>query len=376
MRPLPYPPKQRVLPLVRTLLGIVALTGPAGTRAQPVDLLFRHGAVYTEDAARSWAEAVGILDGRIVYIGSDRESTSRIAAKTIVVDLKGKMLVPGFHDAHVHPIEGGIGLRECDLHGLTNQDQVLLAIRAYAHRHPEDPWVRGGGWELPVFQNANPNKLLLDKIVPDRAVFLSSSDGHSAWVNSRALQIAGVTAATPDPVPGHIERDPRSGEPSGTLREDAAELVRKSLPKYTRAECVQGLRKGLSLANRFGITSLQEARAEEEHLGAYLELDRRGELTARVIAAPLVDPSKGTNEVARLAHLREEYRGRRLNVSAAKIFADGVIESHTAALLEPSGDPMKIAEKPTSSLNDLRNWLPRSIARDSDPHPRYWRSSD
>jgi hypothetical protein len=301
----------------------------------PADLVLRNGAIYTMDAARTWAEAVAIDDGRIVYVGTEDGLKPWQGARTKLLDLKGKMVLPGFHDSHVHPVSGGIELGECNLNGLGTQQQILDAIRRYAGQNPNAPWIRGGGWDLPIFPNANPHKSLLDSIVSGRPVFLTAADGHSAWANSKALQIAGITKDTRDTPNGRIERDPKTGEPTGTLREDAAALVSKHLPEHTPEDYLNGLRRGLEMANRFGITSLQEASADEDLLAAYMELDRRGELTARVVAAMEVDPAQGVAQIPRLKAWRQKYQDTRLRANAVKIFADGVIEARTAAVLEP-----------------------------------------
>jgi predicted amidohydrolase YtcJ len=312
----------------------------------PADLVLRNGAVYTVDAVRSWAEAVAVSKGRIVYVGADAGVRQFVGPRTAVVDLQGKMVLPGFHDSHVHPVSGGIELAECNLNELETPEQVLDAVARCAREHPSDPWVRGGGWQLPIFPGGNPRKELLDKVVPDRPVYLTAADGHSAWVNTRALELAGVTAKTPDPPSGRVERDPATGQPSGTLRESAMDLVSRHLPAYGPERYLDGARRGLKLANSFGITSLQEASAGEDSLRAYAELDRRGELTARVVAALYADPREGAAQVGRLAELRARYRGRRFRATSAKIFADGVIEGHTAALLEPYLDRSGDAGKP------------------------------
>lgn len=303
--------------------------------AKTADMVFLNAAAYTMNASRAWAEAVAIKQGRIVYVGADNGARIFIGPRTRVVDLRGKMLLPGFHDSHVHIVMGGIELGECVLSDLTTEQQILEAVRRYAEQNPQAKWIRGSGWQLPVFANANPHKSLLDKTVPDRPVLLVAADGHSAWANSRALEIAKVTKNTPDPKPGRIERDAETGEPTGTLREDAIELVSKHLPEYTMEDYVKGLRRGLEMANRYGITSFQDANCDESQLKAYAELDRRGELTARVVAALSVNPSNGISQVPRLTELRKKYHGRRLRATATKIFADGVIEARTAALLEP-----------------------------------------
>ena len=319
--------------MLAVLLGVLA--AGAAPAPQPAELVFQHGAVYTVDGARSWAEAVAVSGGRIVYVGTDAGVRAWIGPTTRVVDLSGKMLLPAFHDSHVHPISGGVEAAECDLNGLATQEAVLEAVRKYAAVHPEATWIRGGGWELPMFPAGNPSKALLDRVVPDRPVFLSATDGHSVWVNSKALALAGVTKATPDPPYGRIERDPTTGEASGALRESASDLVGRLLPPHSARELEDGLRTALRIANGFGLTSLQEASASEEELAAYAAADAAGTLTARVNASITVDTDKGVAELPRLKALRARYRGKRLRSNGAKIFADGVLETRTASVLEP-----------------------------------------
>jgi hypothetical protein len=286
------------------------------------------------DPQRPEATAIAIRGGRIAYVGGDERVARSIGPGTRVIELEGRLVLPGFHDTHVHPVTGGIELGECDLNEAEDRAAVLAMVRECARQAPLGAWIRGGGWQLPLFPGANPGRLLLDSLVGDRPAYLSAADGHSAWVSSAALAAAGVTRATPDPPNGRIERDAR-GEPSGTLRESAMALVSRVLPEYTAEDYVAGLRRGLAMANRFGITSLHEASADERILEAYATLERAGELTARVIASLRVDLDAGAGEVERLAALRERYTARLLRPVAAKIFADGVIEARTAALLAP-----------------------------------------
>ena len=317
------------------LLAILAAGAAPPERPEPAELVFRHGAVYTVDATRSWAQAVAVAGGRIVWVGQDADAARWIGPKSRVVDLAGRMLLPAFHDSHAHPIDGGIDALEVDLHGLATPDEVFEKIRAYAAAHPDAAWVRGSGWELPTFPDANPTKQMLDRIVPDRPVLLYAMDGHSAWVNSKALAIAGVTKVTADPPHGRIERDPTTGEPSGALREDAADLVATHMPKRTARDYADGLAQALRSANALGLTSLQEANASEEDLAAYAAADASGSLSARIVASIHCDTDKGVAGVPRLVALREKYRGRRLRAGGVKIFADGVLETRTAAMLEP-----------------------------------------
>src|SRR5262245_17227442 len=299
----------------------------------PADLVLRGAAVYTVDGARSWAEAVAVSKGRIVFVGTDAGAAAWIGPATTVMDLAGKMVLPAFHDAHVHPVSSGVEALECDLNGLATQEEILEKIKTYAAAHPNLPWIRGGGWDLTIFPDGNPSKALLDSVVPDRPAYLSANDGHSIWVNSKALALAGVTSATPDPPSGRIERD-ASGQPSGTLR-DASSLISKFLPKRNAKEYTEGLAEALRIANGFGLTSLVEASASEEDLEAYAALDARGQLTARVLASLHVDTDKGLSEIPRLKALRQKYAKGRARTNAAKIFADGVLETRTASVLEP-----------------------------------------
>ena len=307
---------------------------PDAAEPKFADTVFRNGAVYTVDAARSWAETVAVRGGRIAYVGSDSGVASWIGPATRSIDLQGKMLLPGFHDSHVHLIGGGIELSECDINGLITVDQILAAVKRYSDLYPERKWIQGGGWPLTV-EEGNPHKSLLDNVVSDRPVMLDAFDGHSIWVNSKALEIAGITKETVDPVRGRIERDPKTGEPTGTLREAACRLVVNKIPPYTHQEYVKGLRRGLERANRFGITSVQEASVGEPHLNALDELDRSNELTVRTVAAMRIDPSRFSSQIPQFVEWREKYRGKRLKTTAVKIFQDGVIESRTAALLAP-----------------------------------------
>lgn len=315
-----------VAALVSTGAGSEA--GPA-----PADLVLTGAAVYTVDGARSWAEAVAVSGGQIVYVGTDAGAKPWIGASTKVVDLAGKMVLPAFHDAHAHPRDG-VDLFECDLTGLTSVDAILEAVRVYVRDHPDASWIRGSGWEVTLFPDGNPSKALLDRVVPDRPVLLYTNDGHSAWVNSKALKIGGITKATPDPPHGRIERQ-ASGEPSGTLREDAVQLVSQHLPRRTAKELEAGQRKGIEIANSFGITSVQDANVSEDNLKAYAALDSAGALTARISAAIGARTDRALADVPRLRDLRAKYRGKRFHADAVKIYADGVIETRTAALLEP-----------------------------------------
>jgi hypothetical protein len=329
------------------VLALLLAASFAASCARPpverADLILTNAAVATMAADAPRAEALAVAGGKIVYVGTSRRALRRRGGATRVVDLGGRMVLPAFQDSHIHLVMGGLESLSCNVAELDTKEAVYARIREYAAAHPDRPWVTGGGWALPLFPQANPRKEDLDAVVPDRPAVLDAADGHSAWVNSRALALAGITRDTPDPAGGRIERDPRTGEPTGTLRESAAGLVERLVPDLGPEDYRRGLRAGLALANRYGIASIIEARADGKILDAYAALDRSGELSVRVLASLHVDTDRGVSEVRRLEALRRRYAGTRLKATTAKIFADGVIEPHTAALLAPyidrPGDP-------------------------------------
>ncbi|UCF35943.1 MAG: amidohydrolase [Acidobacteriota bacterium] len=318
------------------LVGFLVLIGCSGapSNGDVADLVLRDGVVYTMDGNRSVAESIAVSAGRILAVGPTSGIENLIGPETRIIDLKGRMVLPGFQDSHLHPVTGGIELGQCNLNGLQSGEEVLSTVRAFAEKHPDAEWIVGGGWDLPLFPKANPHRTALDRIVSDRPVYLTAADGHSAWVNSRALEMADITRRTADPLNGRIERDP-DGIPSGTLRESAMDLVSKHLPETTEEDRIEGLRKTLRMAARFGITSMIEASADEDLLQAYRLLDERGELTARVTVSQYVDPEGTPGQLDRLIERAERFTGGRFEAHSAKFFVDGVIESHTAALLAP-----------------------------------------
>jgi predicted amidohydrolase YtcJ len=312
-------------------IGLFLLLGCAGRHA-PADLVLV-GSVYTMDPDHPRAEALAIADATIIAVGTRENVLRHRGNRTRVIELGARMILPGFHDSHVHPVTGGIELGQCDLNGLASIDAVLEKI-ARCHREQRGEWLVGGGWDLTLFDDASPDRALLDAIVGERPVYLTAADSHSAWVSSEALRRAGIDRTTPDPERGRIERD-AAGEASGTLREAAMALVRDLMPKLDAEDHVEGLRRGLALANSFGITSFQEANGDAPVLAAYATLAARGELTARVVVAQHVDPKRGPEQLATLAERRDAIHHARLRATSIKLFADGVIEGRTAALLEP-----------------------------------------
>lgn len=309
----------------------------AADARQAADLILTGGAVYTLDPEHPWAEALAIGGGRILAVGSVSEIAS--AYRGEVRELAGAMVMPGFHDAHAHPIDGGIQSVQCDLSSARTVEDTLARVAACDvaspdTESPDDDWLVGGGWNLALFPDANPDKDLLDGVVGGRPIFLEGADGHSGWVNSAALRRAGISADTGDPPLGIIERD-AAGEPSGTLRETAQGLVRAMVPRITDEQRVAGALAALEVANGLGITSIIDASVDTPELTAWRQLERDGRLTAHIVASIRV--AGGGSEPADSALIDPASRGSGalVRTDAAKIFLDGVLEGETAALLSP-----------------------------------------
>ena len=322
--------------------GVIAaslLTLLAATRAHAEpggNLILRGAAIDTFDAARPWASALVIRNGRIAYVGDDAGALAFAGPGTHALTLDGRMVLPGFHDSHCHPMTGGMRLLRCRLNDYKTERQIYAAVRACA-AGPKGTWLLGGGWSPEAFARGGPSRRKLDQLVPDRPALLTTEDGFTAWVNTRALKLAGVGIGLRTQVEG-IERDPRTHEPTGILKDDAVAFVKGHAPRPTEGEYREALRRSTAIANRFGITSLVDAAASEAVLDAYRAADLEGELTVRVVAAQRIDPGRGEEQIGEMVARRDRVRGRRLRADAAKLFLDGEIDRHTAAMLEPYAD--------------------------------------
>jgi predicted amidohydrolase YtcJ len=297
------------------------------------DLLIVGAPVYTADPARPWADAVAVRAGRVAAAGPERDLAELRGPSTRVLRLDGGLVLPGFQDAHVHTAAGGLELAQCDLHEVEPAAYAATVAR-YAADHPGDPWVLGGGWVMDAFGTGGPHRSALDAVVADRPVLLESTDGHSAWVNGLALELAGITRATPDPPRGRIERD-AAGEPTGALHEAAMALVGDLAPEPGQAEWEAAIERGQAHLHRLGITAWQDAAVEPDMLAAYRAVAERGRLTGRAVAALRWEVEAGGAQLADLVERRRTGTVGRLRASAVKIFSDGVFENRTAAMLEP-----------------------------------------
>ena len=303
------------------------------------DLVLADGRPYPASLDRGERLSLAVANGRIAYLGPEEGLAPWLGPRTRRIDLDGKTVLPGFVDAHLHPLLGGLRLLECDLAGLVSLADCQRAVRTYANEHPDLPFIRGGGWSLGAFPEGGPSKEMLDAAVPDRPAFLKAMDGHSLWANRLALQAAGIHAGTPPPPGGCVEMDPRTGEPTGWLKEwSAMALVESRFPAATPGQRMAGAREFMRKAARAGITSVSDAMLTEAEYRAYSELDRRGELTVRVHGMALCRPDEGDDGRQAVRDLLRQPRSPRLQARAVKLFLDGVVESHTAWLNEPYAD--------------------------------------
>lgn len=303
------------------------------------DLVLRGGPVHTVDGRQAAAEAVAIRSGRVAAVGSVADVAPLIGPRTRVVELRGRTVLPGFQDAHIHPPESGLDELRCDVREPDDQlpysaDEIVTVIRAYVERNPGDAWIVGSGWYMGSFPHGTPHRTMLDAAVGRRGAFLPNRDGHSAWVSSRALELAGVTAATPDPVGGRIERDP-DGTPSGVLHEEAMSLVEDVIPEDTQDDVEAGLLHAQPKLHALGITAWQDAIVRRIDHAAYLAVTGRGLLTARVVGAQWWERDFDEGGVDELIERRRTGSLGRYRGTSVKIMVDGVLETFTGAMLEP-----------------------------------------
>jgi predicted amidohydrolase YtcJ len=342
------------------------------TTDRPADLVLRGGRIATMDPARSWATALAVRGERIVAVGHDSAVGDLIGPSTRVIELHGRTVTPGFQDAHVHPVHGGLSMLRCDLHADAQSGPGLDIIDAYARSHPDETWIRGGGWYMAAFEGGTPRREDLDRVVPDRPAFLTNRDGHGAWVNSKALELAGITAETADPSDGRIERDP-DGTPSGTLHEGAMALVERLMPDDTPAELEEALRLGQRHLHGFGITAWQDAIVEPQtEERAYVTLASRGELTARVVGAMWWERSRGGEQIDEFVERRRTTSIGRYRATSVKLMMDGVLENFTGAMLEPYGDGKGGTTDNRGLLQidpgGLSEWVPKLDSLGFQPH--------
>lgn len=329
--------------LLPALLFCTVAAGVHGAATKEADYVFKNGAVYTMDASAPKAEAVAITGKEISYVGDNKGAEACVGQNTQVIDLKGRMLLPGFVESHIHPtlaiVASGADL-PCD-----SVDEVLERTKAWADAHPDAKLIKGFGWRYTLFPTTGPTKEVLDKLFPDKPVMLVAIDAHSAWVNSKALEMAGIDAKTPDPAPGvsYFQRDPKTNEPTGWVVETLAEqmIMAKLNPPTPEAVIAAAAEKFQEFAAA-GITAAFDAGMgtipTERGLEGYQQLEKENALPLRIVASYYWNDPAITDPVGDVLALRKKFHSELVQVRALKIMFDGGEAQHTAVMLQPYAD--------------------------------------
>ena len=328
---------------------------PACANSQQfADTVLLHARIYTVAPSHPWVEAIAIREGKILAVGTNDEIEHFRGPTTKLIDAKGRLVLPGFTDCHVHFMEGALLLQQIYLNDLKTIPEIQKRIKTYATEHPSEPWLLGRGWNYPIFAPSGmPDKKYLDEIVPDRPVYLDGFDGHTYWANSKALALAHVTKNTSNPPGGEFVRDPKTGEPTGAVKEDPADaIIRRAIPEPSHEHKLKTLQAGITLANQLGLTrvhgltEVDALRDDLHNIDLIRELQREGKLTLRFYIAHRLDPAdNSTQQLQEVIDERNRYHDDWISTGAVKFFMDGVIESHTAAMLAPYSDDPSLSGK-------------------------------
>ncbi len=302
------------------------------------DIILINGRVWTGNNNPAFAEAVAVSGNKILQTGNTADIKKMADKNTRVIDLQGRLVTAGINDAHIHFLAGSQGLSAIDLNESKTMEEAIAVIESFAKSHPENKWVTGMGWQYSLFPGSLPTKDALDKIINDRPVYIRAYDGHSAWVNSKALELAGINRDTKFSGFGEIIKD-ANGEPTGALIEAAKYLVSKFIPEPTRAEELNALRQGMQYAAAHGMTSIQNASGSVEEFSLYEELLKNNELTLRFSMAFSAGKNTTDKDIQSYQAVRNRIgKNAMLRAGSIKFMLDGVIESHTAPMLEPYSD--------------------------------------
>jgi predicted amidohydrolase YtcJ len=303
--------------------------------SKPVaELILTNAKVWTVDPAHPSAQAVAVLGERIVAVGTNTEVDPWRGPHTHVIDAGGKLLLPGFNDAHVHFVDGGLQLERVQLNDAVSLQEFVRRIGERAKGTPKGSWILGGEWDETKWTPAQlPTRQLIDPVTPETPVFVSRYDGHMGLANSLALRLAGITVKTPDPPGGVIVRDAQ-GNPTGGLKDAAVELVSKVIPPRSHEERLHAAKRALAHAASLGVTSVQHMNPDYADIAVYAELLERGELTARIYAAPFIMNFEDQAKIG----IRHAFGGQFLRIGALKAYADGSLGSATAYFFEPFDD--------------------------------------
>jgi predicted amidohydrolase YtcJ len=358
-----YSSARRAGALVLALLTALSAHAASAAGAAAADLIIHHALIWTVNPGQPQAEAVAVLGERIVAVGSDAEVMRWQGAATRIIDAGGKRLLPGFNDAHVHFSDGGASLVAVQLNDATSLAEFVKRIGEYARQQAKGEWLREGEWDETKWSPAKlPTRQDIDAVTPDNPVALDRYDGHMILVNSKALALAGISAATPDPPGGVIVRD-ASGNPTGALKDAATDLMTKVIPPPSALQRRRAIEGAMRHAASLGVTSVQDMAEDYADIAVYAALLREGKLTVRVYGAPLI---AGVEDQAKLG-IGRAFGSPSLRIGALKMFADGSLGSRTAYFFQPfADDPTQrgLLAADMLPLERTREWLRRADAAD------------
>lgn len=327
--------------------GIAAL--PAAEEGLMADMVLVNGKIFTVNPAQPWAQAVAVRDGRFVAVGNDEEIRKLAGKDTEVIDLQGKLALPGFNDAHLHFTNGGLYLLGIDLRPARDEKEFVRILKEYIYKVPKGEWITGGNWDHENWPSKrHPRKELIDPVTPDHPVLVSRLDGHMALANSLALKLAGITRDTPDPQGGEIVRDRKTGEPTGILRDEAMGLVGKVIPPLSHDQRERAIRAAMRHAQELGVTSVQDNSSGED-LQIYQELYRKGELGVRVNAWRSAEFTGDFQRIGVTAPSGDPF----LRLGTVKLFVDGSMGAGTALFFSPYADDPSTCGLPIHTREEL-----------------------
>jgi predicted amidohydrolase YtcJ len=309
----------------------------SGQTKPAADIIITNAKIWTVDKVRPRAEALAIVGERIVAVGSAADMDSWHGPQTKVVDAQGRLLLPGFNDAHVHFVDGGDHLQQVQLKDAATPDNFAQRIAQRARKTPKGEWITGGDWDEQKWSPPElPTRQLIDPVTPNTPVFVNRYDGHESLANSVALQLANITSKTPDPPGGQIVRDAQ-GNPTGVLRDAAQDLVAKVMPPMSHAHRMRAIHQAMEYAASLGVTSVQDMNPSYDDVKAYSELQEKGDLTLRIYVAPMETEWKDQAKIG----IRHAFGTPLLRMGAVKGYADGSLGSETAYFFDPYTDNPK-----------------------------------
>ncbi|MCI0493361.1 amidohydrolase family protein [candidate division KSB1 bacterium] len=313
------------------------------------DLILINGKIYTLEPDHPWANSCAIKDGKFIAVGEKREMQKLKGRATKVIDLKHRLVLPGFNDAHVHFSDGGFYLLGIDLRDAKDEQEFVKRIKEYAAKLDSGEWILGGNWDHEAWPSKkHPAKELIDEVTKNNPVFVQRLDGHIALANSLALNLAGITKDTPDPQGGEVKKDPATGEPTGILTDNAQSFVGAFIPSPTKEQLKQSIKTAIEQANSLGVTSIQDNSSSAD-LEVYQELFRAGELTLRINAWRHNYYHKNFEAIGILPNFGNEW----LRIGTMKVFVDGSMGAGTALFYQPYSDDSTTSGLPIYPENEL-----------------------